>query len=63
MGFLDAMFRMTQQWQFHRRWFGKDKPDRLRLGYTPDGLYPHERSAADKERASLSTPHEPNQCS
>jgi len=63
MGFIiDALFRFHQQRTFHCKWFGKDRGDRIRLGHTPDGLYAHERSEADKERVGLKTPDKRNPC-
>jgi hypothetical protein len=48
----ESINRIAVTYQLHRRWFGKDKPDRERLGYR-EGLYPQEYSAADKERLGI----------
>lgn len=62
MGLLDALWRMHQQRSWARRWFYIDKPARTAEGAGPDGLYDHERSEADKERAGLKEPDRLNPC-
>ena len=63
MGFLlNALWRMHQHRSWSRCWFVIDKPARIKAGAGPDGLYPHERSAADKERIGLKEPAKPKPC-
>ena len=63
MGFLlDALWRMTTRTHHHIKWFCYDKPNRIKNGHVPDGLYEHERSATDKERIGLKEPDERQGC-
>jgi len=50
MSILDSLWRIHQQVSYHRQWFFVDKPARIKAGAGPDGLWPEERSEADKER-------------
>jgi len=58
---LGALFRIYQQWSFHRRWFGIDKPARIEAGAGPDGLFDAERSEADKERLPYAAACDPEE--
>ncbi len=62
VGLLDALWRMHQQRSWWNRWSCIDKPARIEAGAGPDGLFPEERSEADKERLGLKQPHEPKPC-
>lgn len=53
---LNAAWRVTTHVHQYVKWFCYDKPNRIERGYGPDGLYPHERSVADKERLPSSHP-------
>ena len=64
---LNAAWRVTTHVHQYIKWFCYDKPNRIERGYGPDGLYPQERTHADKERLPSDHPEhrEPdklNQC-
>lgn len=59
---LGSINRVVTQWHHHHNWFCYDKPNRIKNGFGPDGLYPDERSQADKERIGLKKPDEKNKC-
>lgn len=54
---MDGLFRFYQQWSFHRRWFGVDKPFRDKVGHDQWPM-----SEADKERHGLKEPDQKNPC-